>query len=64
MGFLYIIYGLYQTNKVHTAGDVKKDCTCFPSMTYADFQDIEKCQNAIYEEDENSEEALFYDGLI
>ncbi len=57
-------YGLYPIQKTEMLGDIHKDCTCFPSMTYEDFEALDARQQAIYEADANSEEDLFYNGLL
>ena len=60
-GFAYGIYPLEETKQF---GDIEKECTCFPFMAYEDFKVIEDRQREIYEVDENSNEDLFYDGLL
>ena len=57
-------YGLYPLEKCEIFGDIKKDCTCFPFIGHEDFERIEELQQAIWDEDEDSEIDLFYDGLL
>jgi len=57
-------YGIYPLEKTNIVGDITKECTCFPFMTYEDFKAIDERQQAIYEADDRSEEDLFYDGLL